>query len=149
VIPQVLIQDLLFTLPLVPDPDCALDHKQELTTQSVANVLALTQDQLCVLWHQRLCHMHSRRVATAYKYAEGVPKVPLASMLESCRVCMKLKPWKAAQHQTSSRHATHCNQGIAIDFGFVVQERKESLSLPQCHPESYNFKDSMAKRATV
>jgi hypothetical protein len=41
---------------------------------------------------------------------------------------MKSKLRKAARHQTPSRRATRCNQGIAIDFGFVVQESKKGES---------------------
>jgi hypothetical protein len=129
VIPQVLIHDLLFTLPLLRNPDspdcreCTL-LSQPLSSETSLGVSALTQDQLRVLWHQRLGHMHSRRVATAYKYADGVPKVAIASALESCPVCMKSKLRKAARHSTPSRRATRANQGIAIDFGFVVQESK-------------------------
>jgi hypothetical protein len=95
VIPQVLIHDLLFTLPLARNP--ARTNADVIThgtacdseTNKALTVSALTPDQLRILWHQRLGHMHSRRVATAYKYAEGVPKVSIASTLESCPVCMK------------------------------------------------------------
>jgi hypothetical protein len=38
----------------------------------------LTRDQLRILWHQRLGHLHSRRVSDLHRYAQGVPQVPIA-----------------------------------------------------------------------
>jgi hypothetical protein len=135
IIPQVLIHDLLFTLPLMPSSnppvqrDVIEDKDPPMWTSADGQsltVAALTQDQLRVLWHQRLGHMHSRRVATAYKYAAGVPKVPIASDLEACPVCKQSKLHKAARGKASSRHATQCNQGVSIDFGFIVQDSQKS-----------------------
>jgi hypothetical protein len=148
VIPQVLIHDLLFTLLLMPTSSSSSPVQGDVTveehplmptscsteTQSLP-VAALTQDQLRVLWHQRLGHMHSRQVATAYKYATGVPKVPIASDLEACPVCKQSKLRKAAQGKESSRHATQCNQGLSIDFRFIVQDLQwsgESSSSSRC-----------------
>lgn len=137
VIPQVLLHDLLFTLPLERNPDAAPQPialglhdpcSVPPSTNKSTIISALTQDQLRVLWHQRLGHMHSRRVATAYKYASGIPKVPIASELESCPVCIRSKLRKAARSKESSRHADRCNQGISIDFGFIVQDSKKSES---------------------
>jgi hypothetical protein len=128
----VLIHDLLFTHPLERNhnysPELAMQLDDSITesesppTEGSLPVAALTQDQLRILWHQRLGHMHSRRVATAYKYATGVPKVALASDFDSCPVCMQSKLRKADRSKKSSRRATRCNQGISIDFGFIVQE---------------------------
>jgi hypothetical protein len=74
------------------------------------------------LWHQRLGHLHSRRVSDLHKYARGVPHVPIATELDSCPVCAGAKLRRAACSTTDSRHATQCFQGILIDFGFMVQK---------------------------
>jgi hypothetical protein len=42
----------------------------------------LTWDQLRILWHQRLGHIHSRRVSKMHKHADGIPPVPIATELD-------------------------------------------------------------------
>ena len=86
----------------------------------------LTRDQLRVLWHQRLGHLHSRRVSDMHMYAEGVPQVPIATELDTCPICAAAKLRKAARGTADSRHVTQCNQGISVDFGFLVQKSKDS-----------------------
>ena len=86
----------------------------------------LTRDQLRILWHQRLGHLHSRRVSDLHRYAQGVPPVPIATELDSCPICIQAKLRKAARGVESSRHALLCNQGISVDFGFIVQRSADS-----------------------
>ena len=88
----------------------------------------LGRDQLRILWHQRLGHMHSRRVSNMHRYADGIPKVSIATELEKCPICIQAKLRKANRGQTDSRHATQCNQGLSIDFGFIVQKSKKGLT---------------------
>jgi hypothetical protein len=76
----------------------------------------LTREALRLIWHQRLGHMYSRRVSDMHKYAIGVPNLPIATEIDDCPICLKAKLHKATQ----------CNQGISIDFGFVVQSSKDS-----------------------
>jgi hypothetical protein len=86
----------------------------------------LSRDQQRILWHHRLGHLHSRRVSDVHKYAQGVPSVPIAGELDKCPVCLHAKLRKAAASKVDSRRATHCNQGVSVDFGFLVQGSKDS-----------------------
>jgi hypothetical protein len=62
----------------------------------------LSRDQLRLLWHQqRLGHIHSRCVAKMHEAADGVPKVPIVTELDTCPVCAHAKLRKAARGQTS------------------------------------------------
>ena len=106
---------------------------QEKDASDVYQMSRLTQEQLRVLWHHRLGHIHSRRVANMHKFADGIPKLPEANELQTCPICVRAKLHKAAKSKKDSRHATVCGQGISIDFGFMVQtsadkERKNTLT---------------------
>jgi len=81
----------------------------------------LNRDALRILWHQRLGHLHHRRVSEMHKHAIGVPELPLASAADQCPTCMAAKMRKSARGQDDSRRATQCYQGVSIDFGFVIQ----------------------------
>jgi hypothetical protein len=70
--------------------------------------------------------MHSRRVSDMHKYAIGVPNLPIAPKIDDCPICLKVKLHKANKSTSSTLKATQCNQGISIDFGFVVQSSKGS-----------------------
>jgi len=82
----------------------------------------LTRDQQRILWHQRLGHIHSRRVSDTHRYATGVPAVPIATELDKCPVCAHAKLQKAARGTNDSRKADRCYQGISIDYGIIVQK---------------------------
>jgi hypothetical protein len=86
----------------------------------------LTREALRIIWHQRLGHMHSRRVSDMHEYAIGVPNLPIATEIDDCPISLKAKLHKANKSTSSTRKATQCNQGISIDFGFVVQSSKDS-----------------------
>jgi hypothetical protein len=88
----------------------------------------LSRNQLRLLWHQRLGHIHSRCVAKMHEAADGVPKVPIVTELDTCPVCAHAKLRKAARGQTSSRQATQCYQGIAVNMGFMVQTSSEDVA---------------------
>ena len=60
-----------------------------------------------------------------HEHADGVPKVPIATDLDTCPICVHAKLRKAARGKESSRRATQCNQGISIDFGFMVQKSSD------------------------
>ena len=81
----------------------------------------LSRDQLRILWHQRLGHLHSRRVANMKDAADGIPKVPIATELDTCPICAHAKLRKANRGKTSTKRATTCRQGLSIDMGFMVQ----------------------------
>jgi GAG-pre-integrase domain len=97
--------------PRLDDPD---DH--------LFQIHHLSRDQLRILWHQRLGHMHSRRVSDLHRYATGIPQLPIATELDKCPICLQAKLRMANRGTADSRHATQCNQGISIDFGFMVQQ---------------------------
>lgn len=80
-----------------------------------------SHDQLRILWHQRLGHIHSRRIAKMHRHADGIPKVPIATELDTCPICAQAKLRKVARGKEDSRRATQCYQGLSIDFGFMVQ----------------------------
>ena len=87
----------------------------------------VSRDQLRILWHQRLGHMHSRRVSKMHKHADGIPPIPIATELDACPVCAHAKLRKAARGLESTRlRATQPGQGIGVDFGFMVQQSKNS-----------------------
>ena len=81
----------------------------------------LNYDQLCILWHQHLGHLHSCCMSNLHKYAQGIPSDPIATQLDSCPICACAKLCHADQSMADSCHATMCNQGISVDFGFMVQ----------------------------
>ena len=83
-------------------------------------------DQKRVLWHHRLGHLSSRAVHDLYKAEDGVPQTRIADDLEKCPVCLKAKLQKANCGKANSRKATVCNQGLSIDFGFVVQASRDT-----------------------
>jgi hypothetical protein len=97
-------------------------HPKDVTWQ----VNHLTRDALRIIWHQRLGHMHSRRVNEIHKYGISVPNLPIATEIDDCPIRLKAKLHKAKKNTYSTRKATQCNQGIYIDFGFVVQSSKDS-----------------------
>jgi hypothetical protein len=98
----------------------------DITTPPTYTLSHLSRDQQRILWHQRLGHLHSRRVSDVHKYARGVPSVPIAGELDKCPVCLHAKLRKAAAGKADSRRATQCHQGLSIDFGFIVQSSKDS-----------------------
>jgi hypothetical protein len=71
-----------------------------------------------------------------HKYAIGMPNLPIATEIDE----LKAKLHKANKSISSTRGDTQCNQGISIDFGFIVQSSKEServRRLSGLHCETY------------
>ena len=57
--------------------------------------------------------------------AKGLPELPINSdSCDQCPICLQEKLHKAAHNKTKESDVTVCNQGISIDFGFVVQKSK-------------------------
>ena len=88
----------------------------------------LTRDQQRILWHQRLGHLHSRHVSDLHKYLVGIPQLPLATELDKCLVCLHAMLRHANKSLEESRRALQPNQGISVDYGFLVQKS----SNPSC-----------------
>ena len=118
-------EGVAFDAPM--DSSKAPTNFEELLASENTYVLRhLTRDQLRLLWHQRLGHIHSRRVSKMHQAARGVPNVPVATELEKCPICLQAKLRKAARGTDDSRTATRCNQGISVDFGFLVQQSQDT-----------------------
>jgi Reverse transcriptase (RNA-dependent DNA polymerase) len=80
----------------------------------------------CQLYHQRLGHLNHRSVSELHHHVDGVPHLPIPSIIDSCPVCIAAKLRKSHASSQTSRVATQCFQGIGIDMGFVVQQSKNT-----------------------
>ena len=90
---------------------------------------ALNRDALRLLWHQRLGHMHHRRVSDLHRYCRGIPNLPMSTEVDSCPVCLRAKLHKANKGKGPTSNPTEPLQGLSVDFGFVVQGSKDSERL--------------------
>ena len=89
-------------------------------------VRSLSRPALRMLWHQRLGHLNFRRLSTMHRFVKGMPEFVLPNELESCPVCLAAKLRKQPSGTASTMRSTICNQGISIDFGFMVQRSKNT-----------------------
>ena len=101
--------------PVAPPPALITDPPA-----TAYHLCHLNHDQLHVLWHQCLGHFHSRHMSNLHKYAQGLPFVPIATELDSCPICARAKLHHADWSAVDSQCAIMCNQGISVDFGFMV-----------------------------
>jgi hypothetical protein len=78
------------------------------------------------LWHQCLCHSHYRRLNDLHKHRDGVPNIKLPPDIgEGCDTCITCKGRNANMVNRDTREdATVLEQGILMDFGFMVQSSK-------------------------
>ncbi len=81
---------------------CGTSGINNLESPSTYHLNHLTHDQLCLLWHQCLGHLHSRRVSDMHKFAIGVPSVLINMDIDRCPICATAKLHKAAHGQSSS-----------------------------------------------
>jgi hypothetical protein len=89
--------------PVAPAPSPSLEELMFAPADDSTYLLRhLTRDQLRILWHQRLGHLHSRRVSDLHRFAQGVPSVPIATELDTCPICAQAKLRKAARGVESS-----------------------------------------------
>jgi GAG-pre-integrase domain len=107
----------------LPDDTCSAEPR-------TYNVHILNREAQRVLWHNRLGHLHSRRVADLYKCTSGIPKLDLASDIDKCPTCLIAKARRTARNTEDSRTATVCNQGISADFGIIIQQSTDSQAIP-------------------
>jgi hypothetical protein len=101
------------------------------TKPEIYDVHHVARDTLRILWHQRLGHANSRRISNAHKTIKGVPKVPFASDIDKCPICLSMKMRRKARGHDTTRSATTCFQGLSIDFAFIVQQSKDSERLEE------------------
>ena len=88
-------------------------------------VRSLSRPALRMLWHQRLGHINFRRLSTMHRFVKGMPEFSIPNALEECPVCLAAKLRKQPSSTVSTMRSTICNQGISIDFGFMVQRSKD------------------------
>ena len=86
-----------------------------------SEVREVSRDQSRMLWHMRLGHTNERVVSDLHKYADGIPPLPRADVLDSCPICAKSKLQKANRVPMEEKEADACWQHIQIDHGFIVQ----------------------------
>jgi Reverse transcriptase (RNA-dependent DNA polymerase) len=75
------------------------------------------------LLHQRLGHLHQRRLSDLHRFVDGVPKslgVPLPGC--ECGVCLAGKMRRSPAGHGSTRLASAPFAGLSVDLGFVVQK---------------------------
>jgi len=92
-------------------------------------VCRLTAQEELLLWHARFGHMGHQiyEKLVRNKLATGIPqRADIVHELDKCPICLKAKLHKAARSNEDSRKATECYQGISVDFGFIVQQSKNS-----------------------
>ena len=89
-------------------------------------IRSLSRSALRMLWHQRLGHLNFRRLSTMHRFVKGMPAFSLPHALEECPVCLAAKLRKQPSGTVSTMRSTVCNQGISIDFGFMVQRSSNS-----------------------
>jgi hypothetical protein len=75
-----------------------------------------------VLWHQRLGHMHFRKVSELHKHVGGIPKSVISTYIDGCPSCWVCKILRTNRGSAYTRKdATVVGQGISMDWGFIVQ----------------------------
>ena len=110
-------------IPQTIDTD-SFDAHADGTTEYI--VRSLSRSALRMLWHQRLGHLNFRRLSTMHRFVKGMPEFTIPNELEACPVCLAAKLRKQPAGTATTMRSTVCNQGISIDFGFMVQRSKNS-----------------------
>ena len=112
-----------------PSPS-PIQYADELDKDKDYRIHHMSRDQLLLLYHERLGHMHYNRVSATTKKSLGLPRLRVATVFDNCPVCQQAKARKANRGTESTRtRAEECAQGISIDFGFVVQRSSDSSRL--------------------
>ncbi len=106
-----------------PDSD-RFDTSTDSTKEYV--VRALSRSALRMLWHQCLGHLNFRRLSEMHRFVKGMPQFTIPTEIEECPICLASKLRKAPSGKTTTMRATTCNQGLSIDFGFMVQKSRDS-----------------------
>jgi hypothetical protein len=96
------------------------------TPPTEAPIRALNAAATRQLWHQRLGHIGDDKLYAAHHHIDGVPKFATKDgTLDKCPICLQAKLRKRARTHDSTRKATEPFQGIAMDFGFIVQKSND------------------------
>jgi hypothetical protein len=78
-----------------------------------------------MLWHQRLGHINFRRLSEMLRFEKGMPEFKIPTELEACPICLTAKLRKVPAGNNTTMRATACNQGLSIDFGFMIQKSRD------------------------
>jgi hypothetical protein len=114
-IPGRLIRTSLFTEPLVP---CSISPADDM---HVSHIRFISERATHVLWHQRLRHVHMRRLADLHIHVDDVPPIKLPPDIEGCDTCWTCKLRNSARGTRDTRKdATVPGQDIYLDFGFII-----------------------------
>jgi Reverse transcriptase (RNA-dependent DNA polymerase) len=77
---------------------------------------------LRTLLHQRLGHLHSRRLTNLHKSAIGIPSgVPDHDPCSNCPVCLSNKLHRSPADTMEEHKVTTLYEGLSMDLGFIVQ----------------------------
>jgi hypothetical protein len=58
-------------------------------------VKALSRSALQMLWHERLGHIHFRRLSEMHRFVKGMPQFKIPTEIEDCPICLASKLRKA------------------------------------------------------
>ncbi len=114
----------------VSEDDCSVCTDAGCATPATEYcVCKMTAQQELLLWHARFGHLghHTFEKMVKLKLGRGLPnQADVVHELDKCPVCLKAKLHKANRSAEDSRKAAECYQGISVDFGFIVQQSKNS-----------------------
>jgi hypothetical protein len=111
---------------VTPVNDADAPDAQEVREITENIVCFLSRLALYMLWHQRLGHLNFRRLSTMLRFVKGMPYFTLSNKLEACPVCLAAKMRKQPAGMATTMRSVVYNQGILIDFGFMVQRSKNT-----------------------
>jgi hypothetical protein len=60
-----------------------------------------------------------------HRFVKGMPEFTIPNALEECPICLAAKLRKQPSGTATTMRSTTCNQGISIDFGFMVQRSSD------------------------
>jgi hypothetical protein len=120
VIPGRLIRTSLFTKPLVL---CSISPADGMY---VSQIQYLSERATRVLWHQRLRHVHMRRLEGLHLHINGIPPVKIPPDIEGCGTCWTCKLCNAARGTGDTRKdATVPGKGNSLNFCFIAQKFRD------------------------
>jgi Reverse transcriptase (RNA-dependent DNA polymerase) len=94
---------------------------------------------LLALLHQRLGHLHHRRLRDLHRFADGVPS-SLYGIDEACTcgICLASKMRRTPSTNKPTRLASSPFEGLSVDLGFVVQrpDRSKTPTIDSGPPDS-------------
>jgi hypothetical protein len=121
VITGMLIRTSLFTEPLAP---CSISPADGM---HVLHIRYLSERETRVLWHQRLRHVHMRRLAGLHLHIDGIPPIKLPPDIEGCDTC-----WTCKLHNTARGTGTLGRTLRYRDKAFISNSASLSKYLRTC-----------------